>query len=68
MSNTGNKRIEIDARLCKSCGICIEMCPKQVFTRDLDGKATKDHPECCVFCGICETMCPDFAIRLVEED
>ena len=68
MGPSKSKRIEIDGRLCKSCGICVEICPKKVFIRGTDGKSTKGNPEACVFCGMCEAMCPDFAIRVVEED
>jgi len=68
MDLSKSKRIEIDVRLCKACAICVEICPKKVFARDIDGKAIKDNPEACVFCGMCEIMCPDFAIRVVEED
>lgn len=58
--------IEIDARLCKACGICVGMCPQKVFSRDRDGRPVKDRPERCVVCGLCELECPDFAIRVTE--
>lgn len=67
MNSSKSKRVEIDLKLCKACGICIAMCPKNVFTKDEDAKPLKTHPEACVFCRICESVCPDFAIRIVEE-
>ena len=65
--NSGSKFLEIDRRLCKSCGICLAMCPKKILTADEGGKPFKTHPEACVFCGMCESVCPDFAIKIVEE-
>jgi 2-oxoglutarate ferredoxin oxidoreductase subunit delta len=67
MQVKNSKRLEINKRLCKSCGICIAMCPKNIFTKDEDGKPFEARPEECVFCGMCESMCPDFAIRILEE-
>ncbi len=58
--------VEIDSKLCKSCGLCVGVCPKNVFTRDPYGAPVQEHPEQCVACGACELQCPDFAIRIVE--
>lgn len=58
------KFVYVHKKLCKACGICIEMCPKNVFGRDETGKAEVLHPEDCITCGICITYCPDFAIIL----
>lgn len=53
-----------DARLCKACGICSALCPKQVLEKDEDGKPLFAHKEQCIACGMCELRCPDYAIRI----
>jgi 2-oxoglutarate ferredoxin oxidoreductase subunit delta len=47
---------------CKACGICVAICPKDVFDRRDDGKPVVARPEDCTNCGLCEIMCPDFCI------
>ncbi len=55
-------KISISEKRCKQCGICSELCPKQVF-----GQAAGQIPqvvrlEDCIACRLCEMRCPDFAI------
>ena len=63
--------VHIDKELCKSCKICIDKCPKDVFemTSYVNKKGYSyvqaAKPENCVKCRICDTMCPDFAIYIV---
>jgi NAD-dependent dihydropyrimidine dehydrogenase PreA subunit len=54
--------VEIDAALCKACGICVGLCPADVLTGGRDGVPGVAHPERCTACRICEIHCPDFAI------
>ncbi len=56
-------KIIIDRKLCKECGICIELCPRKLITLDSLGKAI-DVTEKCKKCRICEYHCPDFAITI----
>ena len=56
----------VDLHLCKGCGICIEICPKQVYDRDQLGKPIVARDEVCTYCHLCELHCPDFAIDFVE--
>lgn len=62
--------VYIDKELCKSCKICISVCPKNVFliTSNVNRKgynyveAAKE--EDCIACKKCEISCPDFAIHI----
>ena len=61
-------RIVITPQWCKGCGICIELCPKQVFSAEEGtGKVVLSAPERCSDCGLCELYCPDYAISLERE-
>ncbi len=62
--------VYIDKDLCKSCGLCIYYCPKNVFaiTDEINdkgyniAKAVKENG--CIKCNLCEISCPDLAIRV----
>ena len=60
----GSVEFQFDTRLCKACGICAVLCPKQVLERDENGKPEFAHGENCIACGMCELRCPDYAIRI----
>lgn len=49
---------------CKRCGVCIELCPRQVFTSDKDGYPQPTNVEQCSHCQLCELWCPDYAIEV----
>lgn len=57
--------INIKKEWCKSCDICIELCPKNVLERR--GRYPEViRPEDCILCMECELHCPDFAITVEE--
>lgn len=62
----------IDTDGCKGCGLCVNVCPKNVLeiSNDVNAKgyfpAYQARPEDCIFCAICCTMCPDVAITIRE--
>jgi len=56
------KKIYI-AGLCKNCGMCIDECPNNAFSKG-EIKALVDHDKC-LLCGYCTPRCPEFAIRVV---
>jgi len=55
---------------CKSCGLCMDVCPKQVLAPGTKTNAKGYFPvepakqEACIGCGLCATMCPDIAIEI----
>ncbi len=64
----GQVRIVYTAKWCKGCGICVEMCPSDVFaSEEGTGKAIVAAPERCSDCGLCELYCPDYALSLERE-
>jgi 2-oxoglutarate ferredoxin oxidoreductase subunit delta len=60
-------KININAKACKRCGICIAFCPKKVFT-DNDGMPVVKNLDACTQCMLCELRCPDYAITVGGED
>jgi 2-oxoglutarate ferredoxin oxidoreductase subunit delta len=62
----------IEENLCKGCGLCVSVCPKNVLeiSTQVNTKgyfpAYQARPEDCVLCAICCTMCPDVAISITE--
>ena len=52
---------------CKSCGICIKFCPKNVFDAAVDGTPIVAREEDCSYCRLCEKRCPDFVIKVEGE-
>ena len=63
---------EIDVDRCKGCGLCVEVCPKNVLeiSSGVNAKgyfpAYQARPEDCIFCTACCIMCPDVAIAITE--
>ena len=56
---------------CKGCGLCVEVCPKNVLEIAQDKINAKGHhpveakkPEACIGCAFCATMCPDCIIKV----
>lgn len=59
-------QITIFSDWCKSCGICVAFCPKEVLAMDENRKVYAKAPEKCIACHMCELRCPDFAINVKE--
>ena len=67
------REIIIDDQFCKGCNLCIEVCPRKVFSKSNKRSGagysmpqTQDLEECAV-CFLCEITCPDLALTVIEE-
>lgn len=59
----------LNRQQCKRCGLCVELCPREVFTTSDEGYPTPDDIERCTRCKLCELWCPDYAIEVeVSQD
>lgn len=66
-------KIKLNQNWCKGCGLCIEICPKNVYDRESNvspkgfrGIKIK-NPEACNQCELCELLCPDLAITIQKD-
>ena len=64
-------KVIIHEDVCKSCGLCVRLCPKGVLALQTNHLNTKGyypvevaHPENCVACLSCAMTCPDVAIEI----
>ena len=56
-------RIHVKEAWCKSCVICVAICPKSVLEMRAGYPTVVDLPACTA-CALCEVHCPDFAITV----
>ncbi|MFC1485159.1 4Fe-4S dicluster domain-containing protein [bacterium] len=65
-------KVCINKDFCKSCGICIAVCPANclVFSEDFNehGFHPVEYKGGCIGCGRCYLVCPDFAIEVISDD
>ena len=56
----------IDDKKCTACGICVDMCPQDVFFDSKEGEIpVVAYPEECWHCDACVLECPvEGAVRL----
>lgn len=57
-------RLEITREWCKSCDICVKLCPERCLRLDAERIVELADPQKCTGCRLCEWLCPDFAIRV----
>lgn len=65
-------KIIIDKDKCKTCGICVSVCPKKLIEIGNDTNSSgnkfavfKDGENACLGCAMCAISCPDMAIKEV---
>ena len=57
-------RMEITPEWCKSCDICVKLCPERCLKLNDERIVELADPARCTGCRLCEWLCPDFAIRV----
>ena len=57
-------RLEITAAWCKSCDICVKLCPERCLRLNAERTVELTDAAKCTGCRLCEWLCPDFAIRV----
>jgi 2-oxoglutarate ferredoxin oxidoreductase subunit delta len=64
-------KLTFKTEICKVCGLCINVCPKNVLELNKDKLNSKGHhpieaarPDDCIGCAFCATMCPDCVITV----
>ncbi|MGD0153774.1 MAG: mercury methylation ferredoxin HgcB [Thermacetogeniaceae bacterium] len=55
--------LELDQYKCTGCGMCMEVCPHEVFTIE-SRKASIVDKDACMECGACAKNCPVAAISV----
>lgn len=58
--------VAVNPLFCKGCEICVQVCPKDIFSMNARQKAAVNHVDTCTGCLSCEVYCPDFAIAVEE--
>jgi len=65
--------IEVSDLYCKGCELCINACPQDVLSLNMEHLTPKGyHPahlvkDGCTGCAICAIVCPDAAITVYRE-
>lgn len=57
--------LKLDQTQCVGCGMCLEVCPHQVFEL-ADKKAVIRERDACMECGACANNCPTEAVTVVS--
>lgn len=55
--------LDLDNQKCIGCGMCLEVCPHQVFKLE-SGKARIQNKDSCMECGACARNCPIEAVSV----
>lgn len=66
------KKHHICAERCKSCGLCVNTCPKKtlaignVLNQQGYNVVEQVKPKDCILCDLCRIICPDVAIAVIK--
>ncbi len=58
-------KIRINLDLCNGDGLCVEVCPLEVYELR-EGKPVAENVDRCTDCRVCEEQCPTQAISFEE--
>lgn len=61
-----NYRSAVNSENCTGCEICLERCPMEAITINIDGIAQIDLDRC-IGCGLCVAACPEGALNLIPK-
>lgn len=67
-----SKKLIVDENRCKSCGLCVEFCPKKTLEIgsgiNVQGYnfVVQKNKENCIGCDTCGIICPDMAIGVIR--
>ena len=66
-------KVVTEKDLCKGCGLCVSVCPKNVLELDLNTINAKGYSpssavraDDCIACGNCAITCPDSVISVYK--
>jgi ferredoxin len=55
--------LHFDRDSCTDCGMCIQVCPHEVFAKE-SGEVRLTSPAACMECGACQLNCPFDAVTV----
>lgn len=64
--------VVIDPNFCKECGLCFDVCPKNLLKtgENINAKgyhyAVQENADQCTGCKLCAIMCPEAAISVYK--
>ena len=59
---TGVATLRLEQEACIGCGMCLTVCPQEVFAMENDKKVRVSEQDACMECGACMMNCPVGAI------
>ncbi len=68
-----SRKAQINAAWCKSCGYCVEQCPRSALSigEELNAAGYRhvaiDEAKC-IGCGVCYNVCPDYVFRIIDDE
>lgn len=64
---TAKGTLAVTVEWCKACGICMQVCPRQVLgAEEITSRVVVLAPDRCTACGRCEVICPDYVFSIEE--
>lgn len=61
---TSNYIVQVDQDSCQGCKACIETCPMEALSMNVDDVAERDAGKC-IGCGLCVSVCPAESLEMI---